>query len=78
MDAFIISMTRAQGAALAVGGYKREAYWWFAAAELFLRPVRSRPGTSHLPGDALEDFRYGAEGGKNAQARDTERLSRTI
>ena len=38
MDPFIISKdadTRAQGAALAVGGYKREAYWWFAAAELF-------------------------------------------
>jgi hypothetical protein len=52
MNAFIISKdanTRAQGAALAVGGYKREAYWRFAAAELFLLPTRCRPGTGlHL------------------------------
>ena len=48
MDAFVISKdadTRALGAALAAGGYKREAYWRFAAAELFQRPMRYRPGT---------------------------------
>jgi hypothetical protein len=59
MSAFIISKdadTRAQGAALAVGGYKREAYWRFAAAELFLLPARCRRGIRlHLIGDALED-----------------------
>jgi len=41
MDAYIISKdadTLAQGSALAVGGYKREACWRFAGAELFLRP----------------------------------------